>query len=184
MREIKKALRKELIERRKSMDILEKSSADRDIFDQLKAFIFDFDKVFTYASTEIEVNTRMLIDYCIESNIPVALPVCGDTELKFYYIRSKDELKAGRYNIDEPPTDHPAFADENTLCVVPALCADGEGLRLGYGKGYYDRFLKDFRGTSVIICYDSFRQTVPSEPHDKKADITIFNRKTVNNGRK
>ena len=184
MREIKNALRKELISRRKAMNISEKAAADKDIFEQLVELVDNAEAVFTYASTEIEVDTRRIIDYCLEKNIPVALPVSGDAELEFFYINSASELKKGRYGIDEPPQTLPAVSSERTLCIVPALCADGDGLRLGYGKGYYDRFLSDFSGTSVIICYDDFRREVPAEPHDRKADYTFFNRKTVNDGRK
>lgn len=176
MRELKKALRKELIEKRKLMNPPDKMAADIDIFEQLKSFADKASAVFTYASAPIEVDTRMLISYCIEKNIPVALPKSGDTELSFYYIEKPDDLKPGKFNIDEPPDEKPAFSDENTLCIVPALCADGEGYRLGYGRGYYDRFLRGFNGISVIICYSSFRMEVPTEPHDVKARFTLFNR--------
>ncbi|HCD69519.1 MAG TPA: 5-formyltetrahydrofolate cyclo-ligase [Ruminococcaceae bacterium] len=184
MREIKNALRKELISRRKAMNSSQKLAADIDIFEQIKELIDNSEAVFTYASTEIEVDTRRIIDYCLERNIPVALPVSGDEEIEFFYIGGTDKLKKGRYGIDEPPQTFPAAPSEQTLCIVPALCADGKGLRLGYGKGYYDRFLSRFPGKSVIICYDEFRREVPAETHDRKADYTFFNRKTVNNGRK
>ena len=176
MHELKKALRKELIEKRRAMNAAEKNAADIDIFEQLKAFADKASAVFTYASTSIEVDTRRLISYCIGKNIPTALPRSGDTELSFYYINTLKDLKPGRFNIDEPPDERPALFDENTLCVVPALCADGEGYRLGYGRGYYDRFLSGFNGTSVVICYSSFRMEVPTEPHDIRAKFTLFNR--------
>ena len=176
MCELKKALRKELIEKRRAMSEAEKRAADLDIFEQLKPFADKASAVFTYASTPIEVDTRMLISYCIENNIPTALPRSGDTELSFYYISSPDDLKQGRFNIDEPPDEKPAVSDENTLCVIPALCADGEGYRLGYGRGYYDRFLSCFNGISVIVCYSSFKLEVPTEPHDIKAQFTIFDK--------
>lgn len=159
------------------MDKAAKSAADEDIFGQLKPFIDKARAVFTYASTDIEVDTRRVIVYCLENAIPVALPVSGDTELSFFYINGAAELKKGRFGIDEPPTDRPATADENTLCIVPALCADGKGLRLGYGRGYYDRFLSGFAGRSVIICYRDFKMKVPAEPHDFKANFTIFDNK-------
>lgn len=176
MREVKKALRKELIARRKAMDPALKAAADIDIFEQLKPLTDKASAVFTYASTEIEVDTRRLIAYCLERDIPVALPVSGDEELVFYYIEKPGDLSRGRFNIDEPTQDMPAVPDNDTLCVIPALCADGDGYRLGYGRGYYDRFLSWFDGTGVIICYSSFKMTVPTEPHDIKANITIFNR--------
>lgn len=176
MRELKKMLRKELIERRKMMSDSEKNIADTDIFEQVKPFLDRASSVFTYASTSIEVDTRSIIDYCLQCSIPVALPVSGDEDIMFYYIKSTEELSKGRFNIDEPPEKFPAVADSDTLCIVPALCADGNGLRLGYGRGYYDRFLAHFIGKSVIICYKTFKREVPSEKHDIKAEFTIFNR--------
>lgn len=175
MRELKKALRRELTERRRALDITDKAAADEDIFRQLIPLIDNAGAVFTYASTEIEVDTRHVIKYCLDKKIPVALPISGDTDISFYYIKNISELKKGRFGIDEPPTEYPAFADFKTLCIVPALCADGEGLRLGYGRGYYDRYLSKFTGKSVIICYRSFKREVPAEPHDIKANFTIFN---------
>ena len=178
-RELKKTLRKELIEKRRAMDESYKKAADLDIFEQLKPFADKASAVFTYASAPIEVDTRKLIGYCIGKNIPIALPRSGDTELAFYYINNPYDLAPGRFNIDEPPADRPAFPDENTLCIVPALCADGEGYRLGYGRGYYDRFLEGFNGISIIICYSIFkmsRMEIPTEPHDVKALYTLFNR--------
>lgn len=176
MRELKSRLRRELIARRKAMNADEKSAADLDIFEQLKPFLNRASSVFTYASTMIEVDTRRIITYCLDRGIPTALPVSGEAELLFYYITGTDELIKGRYDIDEPPQLRPAAADRHTLCVVPALCADGNGLRLGYGKGYYDRFLSSFCGRSVILCYKNFKREVPAEPHDIRADFTIFNR--------
>lgn len=179
MREVKKALRKELIAKRKTMDPGLKNTADLDIFEQLKPLADMASMVLTYASTPIEVDTRRLIAYCLEIEIPVALPRSGDTELSFYLIKSINELTAGRFGIDEPPEDSPAVFDEKALCVVPALCADGNGFRLGYGRGYYDRFLSKFGGTSVIICYSNFKREVPTEPHDIKANLTIFDGSTI-----
>lgn len=176
MRELKQNLRKELISLRKAMNAEDKRKADEDIFGQVRPLLDKASAVFTYASTNIEVDTRRIIEYCLTRKIPTALPVSGESELSFYYIKSADELKPGRFNIDEPPLDFPAIADEKTICIVPALCADGNGARLGYGRGYYDRFLSGFPGTSVILCYKEFKRDVPVEPHDFKADFTIFNR--------
>lgn len=176
MREIKANLRRELIERRKAMSKAEKLAADKSIFSQLLPFLDNVSSVFCYASMEIEVDTRQIIAHCLSEKIPVALPVSGDTELLFYYIESTDELKNGRYGIDEPPKIRPALADEKTLCVVPALCADGNGFRLGYGKGYYDRFLRNFKGTSITICYKDFKREVPTEPFDMRTTFTVFDK--------
>ncbi len=175
MQEVKKALRKELIARRKAMSAQYKKLADESIFAQLKPLIDAADSVLTYVSTDIEVDTRRVLEYCFSIGKTVAVPVSGDTELSFYEIHGFDDLESGRFGIFEPCerlSEH--IGSTSSLCIVPALCADGDGLRLGYGRGYYDRYLSSFNGRSVIICYSDFRMQVPAEPHDKRADITIF----------
>ncbi|MBE6902470.1 MAG: 5-formyltetrahydrofolate cyclo-ligase [Ruminococcaceae bacterium] len=177
MQEVKRALRKQLIARRRGLDSVQKRLADESIFGQLKPLIMQADAVLTYVSTDIEVDTHRVLEFCFEQGIPVAVPVSGDSELDFYEIHGKDELSVGRFGIMEPIKREDIFVGgERSLCIVPALCADGEGLRLGYGRGYYDRFLSRFKGKSAIVCYSDFKMEVPSEPHDKKADMTIFDK--------
>jgi len=175
MNNAKGALRKELIARRREMPEGIRAAADSDIFRKIKPLLDKADDVFCYVSTDIEVSTRGIMEYCFRRNIPLFCPVSGDTELFFYRVNGFCGLARGRYGIFEPIyRDVPARGGAGTLCVVPALCADETGLRLGYGKGYYDRFLSGFEGKSVIICYRSFKLRVPAEPHDKRADIVIF----------
>lgn len=159
------------------MDAAAKATADESIFQQLTELLSGVDVVLTYVSTEIEVDTRRLLQYCFDNGIKVGVPVSGDSELDFYEICSFSELSDGRYGILEPVNrDKHIAVSQRSLCIVPALCADGNGYRLGYGKGYYDRFLGCFCGRSVIICYRDFKMAVPTEPHDKKADLTIFDK--------
>lgn len=172
--EEKKALRKALIQRRKEIPAEIKAQADRKIFESLKPLVENSSSVFTYVSTDIEVDTRMLLEWCFENGKPVASPVSGDHELTFYPLHSMLSLGAGRFGILEPiDRTEPAIPDEDSLCIVPALTCDRSGLRLGYGRGYYDRFLAGFPGRSVIICYSDFVGAVPAEPHDRRADAVV-----------
>lgn len=186
MREIKRALRKELIALRREMPEQYKKAADADIFRRIRPLADSADIVFTYVSTKIEVDTRRLLEYCFANGITAAVPVSGESELSFFPITDLSQLAEGRFGILEPVCrDKEILPTERSLCVVPALCADGSGLRLGYGRGYYDRYLADFPGRSAVICYRSFMREVPAEPHDRKADITIFDDiNGGNNGRK
>ena len=154
----KKTLRKELIQRRRSMSDDVKALADRRVFERLIPLL----------------DTKELLKWCFEHGKTSAVPVSGDSELTFYPIRSFDELSVGRFNIMEPvDRSSPAVPDKDSLCIVPALCCDRIGHRLGYGRGYYDRFLESFPGRSVIVCYSDFVMNVPTEPHDRKADEVI-----------
>jgi 5-formyltetrahydrofolate cyclo-ligase len=66
-------------------------------------------------------------------------------------------LEAGTYGINEPTKASPrASFTKNTICIVPALAFDKKGFRLGYGKGYYDRFLNNFEGISIGVAFDRF----------------------------
>lgn len=157
------------------MDLSLKNAADGRIFEKLVPIVKGSDFVFTYVSTDIEVDTKRLIAYCFDNGIRVAVPVSLECTLDFYEIHGFDDLAEGRYNILEPvKRDSVVRSTERSVCIVPALCADESGLRLGYGKGYYDRYLSDFKGKSVIICYSNFRMEVPAELHDRRADLVIF----------
>ncbi len=172
--ERKKQLRRELIQRRREIPVEARNEADERIFRKLLPYLDRCSGVFTYVSTEIEVDTRRLLSWCFGRGKPVAVPVSGDSELTFYTIGSFEELAEGRFHIQEPlDRSAPAVPDMDSLCIVPALLCDRSGLRLGYGRGYYDRFLAGFPGKSVVICYSGFVGEVPAEPHDRRADLVI-----------
>ena len=100
----------------------------------------------------------------------IAFPRCDTdtTTLRFYYLESGVRLVRGAYGIPEPPDGAPLCQPtEHSLCILPALTFDLSGARLGYGKGYYDRFLATFPGAAVGAVYSSLLvRRVPTEPHD------------------
>lgn len=135
------------------------------------------DMILTYASVEPEPDTLGVIHAAFVNGKKVAVPKCCDKNtMEFYFISSLDDLKEGKYGLKEPDTDKckKATPTEKSLCVVPALSFDAKGFRLGRGGGYYDRFLKDFKGKSVGLCYNSFlRLTLPTDPFDIPVDIIV-----------
>ena len=92
--------------------------------------------------------------------------------LTFCFVKSLDELTEGAYRIPEPPTDAPILREfSDALCIVPALAFDRRGFRLGYGKGYYDRFLSEFAGKSIGLCYSRLLcDALPTDEHDCSVD--------------
>lgn len=141
------------------------------------------DTVFTYYSVNSEVDTLKLIDYALKEGKKVALPRCSDDNgnMKFYFVDNTDScLSDGMFSLKEPNTDICAEAvyGKNNICVVPALAFDVQGFRLGYGKGYYDRFLSNFQGKSVGLCYDEcLCEKLPSDEYDQKVNIIITDKK-------
>ena len=139
------------------------------------------DVIFAYWATGSEVDTYDIIDKAFSDNKKVALPKCIDDKgyMEFYYISAFSDLVDGMYGIKEPPVEF--LADnftEKSLCLVPALSFDKKGYRLGYGKGYYDRFLEKFTGVSMGLCFEEcLCESLPVDRYDKKVDYIVTNEK-------
>ena len=115
-----------------------------------------------------EIGLIPIFNYARERGIDCAFPRCGKQagEMAFYYVESLDELEIGKYGIREPRADARIVTDfREALVFVPALAFDREGYRLGYGGGYYDRFLAAHPIASVGVTYEEL--LVDSLPRDK-----------------
>ena len=112
-----------------------------------------------YVSTPIEVDTKKLIEYALKDGKKVAVPKCinGTHKIYFYFINSFNDLEVAKFSLLEPKSDlcEKVVSFDNSICVVPGLAYDKSGHRLGYGKGYYDRFLSSYNGTKIGVCYCS-----------------------------
>ncbi len=156
---IKNKLRVEMKSMRKNMSIDYKNKLDDMILSNLlkcKEFL-KAKTILVYKSTNIEVGTDKIINYCLESGKSIALPRCfsGNT-MKFYFYDGKALLEKSSYGIYEPYENETLEVKyfNNTVCIVPALAFDCEGYRLGYGGGYYDRFLAAHEEIIPVgICY-------------------------------
>ncbi len=135
------------------------------------------DTIYAYYPIGSEVDVSGIITQAFIDNKKVALPKCLDKNgsMEFYYIDNLDGLNVGVYGIPEPSEERVARDySGNSLCLVPGLSFDVHGYRLGYGGGYYDRFLSRFTGISVGLCYEAcLVEELPVEPTDKKVDIII-----------
>lgn len=186
IRPIKTKLRKSAKEKRISMPETIKKTYDRKICNKLlNLWVVREAKAFLcYVSTPIEVDTRRFINVLLESGKKVAVPRCegGKSEMNFYYINSLEELRPGTFGVLEPAgvAEQKVVETENTVCVVPAFMFDENGYRLGYGKGYYDRYLSGYKGTTVGICYDeNIRKELFRGKYDKAVDMVLTERRII-----
>ena len=162
IREYKKRMRDICRKERKAMPADYREKLDESIFHR---FIQDDSYknnsiILAYVSTDIEVDTKRIIQYAIDDGKTVAVPLCypETKEMDFYVITSFDELIDGHYGIKEPDVSRCEKADvkSHTLCIVPGLCFDKLGYRIGYGGGYYDRFLPVHDTERIGLCYSDF----------------------------
>lgn len=137
-------------------------------------------QIYAYVSYNDEVDTENIIKTSLSFGKKVAVPKCINSigDMQFYYINSFEELKEGMYGILEPDEKICKKADDfsGALCIVPGVCFDMSNNRVGYGKGYYDRFLSRFRlyGVSAGLCFSPcLTKEIGASRHDEKVDIVF-----------
>jgi len=143
----------------------------------------DAETVFTYYSVGREVDTRRLINYAFEMGKKVALPISMEGGImEFADFRPEDMLRDGRYkNIPEPDAGAERLVPtERDVFIVPALCFDVDGYRLGQGGGYYDRYLARYSCRTVGLCRQRMlMQQVPRGPYDMKVSCFVTEEKVT-----
>lgn len=167
-------LRKELIEKRKKLNTKDLSSLICEKIMAQEEYI-NAKNIFAYYPKSFEVDITPLFK---NGSKKWFLPKTIGLDLKFYKYKLGDELIKGDFEVYEPVFNKQTSVIPD-LIIVPALSVDKNNYRLGYGKGYYDRFLTKLKGknlcppTLVPIFSELIVETLPIESHDKKIDIVI-----------
>lgn len=181
----KKTQRNRLSKIRNSLTVAERTDKSREIIRRLRDCepYRSAKVVLTYVSFGSEVETREFLQRIIADGKTAAVPVCDTKtcEIKAYAVRDAGDLGAGAYGILEPEPEKirtgvvpPVGKSEIDLVVLPGLGFDRSGYRLGYGKGYYDRFLDGFGGCSAGLCFDCcVADRICRDGHDLPADYVI-----------
>ena len=132
--------------------------------------------ILTYVSLKEEVDTIELIKYSLNIGKQVAVPKCEGNDIVFYYINNLEDLKEGNFGILEPKTNETVNDFENSICIVPGIAFDKENNRIGYGKGFYDRFLKNYKGVKIGLTYKEYIcDKIDVDDNDVKMDKIIKN---------
>lgn len=133
------------------------------------------EQVLIFASTGTEFDTSLIADECRKTGKRLFYPKCTDKNgrMTFYLVSDADDLECGMYKIFEPKSNLPEYAFENgDIILVPALSVDKNFMRIGYGKGYYDRFLQNFQGVSICPCYkEMMTRELPTDEFDIQVDV-------------
>lgn len=143
---------------------------------QIEEFV-NADTVLLYYPTKNEISPLPIFEICLKMGKTVAFPVCQkeSTTLMFKKVTSLDMFSPSSFGIFEPNEEcEIIIPTEKTICITPALLFSKKGHRLGYGKGYYDRFLKDFNGIAVGFSYsDCVLDFIPHDTYDIPLDMII-----------
>ncbi len=153
----KKQLRKEIRQRKQAMteeEIREKSQILGEKFLQSQAYK-QAKTIYGYLPYNQEVRTEPILLQALRDGKRVAVPkIFGDT-MEFIYLEDLSQVAPGYAGIPEPVLDTPIARDKTALVLMPGLAFDAQGHRIGYGGGYYDKYLAQEPGhPTVALCYD------------------------------
>lgn len=160
----KKQARKAMITKRFSYDeetLLAYSAQINETLEQLESFQ-KARKIAVYVSYKHEVDTRKLIDKHFSDKEIYVPRIDQDDRMRFYKIDSWDDLAPGFFGVDEPQTNKEL--DEADVIIVPLLLFDHNHNRVGYGKGYYDYYMKNSHALKIGVAY-SFQEIEDTQPH-------------------
>ncbi len=182
IRKQKDDIRAEYSARRAAMDPELKRRRDEAICRAAVSLVsFRFaEYVLLYAATPNEIDVFGIAREALARQKKIAFPRCDKEThtMRYHIVSSLDELAPDSYGLLEPPPDAPVYDPQtekgSAVCFVPGLVYDRAGYRLGYGKGFYDRYLSRFSGCTLGVVYsDYILPVVPRGRYDVSVDILL-----------
>jgi 5-formyltetrahydrofolate cyclo-ligase len=167
---LKKEIRKKVLADRDSMPPSQRSAKSREIEERLFT-LPEFKSarvIMFFASFRSEVDTIPMIRRALASGKRVLLPKVKGRELELFEIKNFDkDVSPGAWGIPEPRESAPVGLDAIDVIVVPGAAFDEQGNRLGYGAGFYDKLLSEFKRLTIAVAFDSqIVSAVPAAAHD------------------
>ena len=169
----KKQLRREIREKKRAMseaEIQEKSRRLGELFADSQLYR-SAKTIYGYLPYNQEVRTVPMLERAMADGKRVAVPKVYGDEMKFIYLDDLSAVEKGYAGIPEAVADTPVADDETALVLMPGLAFDRDGHRIGYGGGFYDKFLaQEPNHPTLALCYDF--QMLP-ELHTEEFDIPV-----------
>lgn len=132
--------------------------------------------IYGYLPYNQEVRTVPMLRQALADGKRVAVPKVYGEEMKFIYLEDLTQVAKGYAGIPEPIADGPVAQDETALVLMPGLAFDPQGHRIGYGGGFYDKFLAaEPSHPTLALCY-AFQMLphLETEPHDIAVDTVLW----------
>ena len=174
----KKELRAMIREKKRAMtpaEIENKSAELGRLLRQTEAYR-DAKTIYGYLPDNQEVRTPPMLEQALADGQRIAVPKCYGDEMRFIFMEDLSLVEKGYANIPEPVTDGPIADDETALVLMPGLAFDREGHRIGYGGGFYDKFLAAEPGhPTLALCYDfQMMDHLETEEFDIPVDTVLW----------
>ena len=174
----KKELRRQIREQKRAMteeQIVSASERLGELFlacDQYK----NAKTIYGYLPYNQEVRTVPMLEQAMKDGKRVAVPKCYGDEMRFIYMDDLSKVEKGYANIPEPIADDPVADDKTALVLMPGMAFTTDGKRMGYGGGFYDKFLAaEPNHPTVALCYGfQMVEDLPTEDYDIPVDCVLW----------
>lgn len=173
----KKELRRQMLAWRQRLteeEVTEKSGIICSRLKEHNVFLSS-DNICLYMPVKNEVNVTLLFDEVWKKEKRIWLPRVSGDKMQFYSYDRDTALLSGRYDIREPDSTTELISGDGTLVIMPGAVFSRTCQRIGYGGGYYDRYLEENpRCHTMAVCYEfQILEDIPSEPHDIRPELIV-----------
>ena len=174
----KQELRRAIREQKRAMteeEIVERSNALAEKFYNTPAYQAA-STIYGYLPYNQEVRTVPMLQRALNEGKRVAVPKVYGEEMRFIYLEDLTQVSKGYAGIPEPIADAPVAEDKQALVLMPGLAFDPQGHRIGYGGGFYDKFLaKEPHHPTLALCYEFQMQAhLDTEEFDIPVDTVLW----------
>lgn len=174
----KKELRRTIREKKRAMteDEIESRSAKLAQLLYASEAYRNAKTIYGYLPYNQEVRTVPMLEQALRDGKRVAVPKVFGDEMKFLYLEDLTKVAKGYAGIPEPIADEPEARDNSALVLMPGLAFDPQGHRIGYGGGFYDKFLSaEPNHPTLALCYDfQLLPELETEEHDIPVDTVLW----------
>lgn len=179
----KKEIRNQILGIRKGLQQDEVINVSKAICSRItkQGYLNDISDICLYMPIKNEIDLADLVSICREQQINIWLPRIINHTMDFYKYDETTKLIEGAYHILEPDNEDVLSPNEHTLIIVPGSVFSFNGDRIGYGGGYYDRYMVQYPiCTYLAVCYDfQILPEIPCEEHDQKPDIILSEQRII-----
>ena len=176
----KTALRRQIREQKRAMTQEQIVSASCDLGEQFAAceLYQQAMTIYGYLPYNQEVRTVPMLERALREGKRVAVPKVYGDEMKFIYLKDLTQVETGYAGIPEPVADEPVADDPAALVLMPGLAFDPQGHRIGYGGGFYDKFLAaEPNHPTVALCYGfQMLEALETQDHDIPVDLVLWSK--------
>lgn len=174
--QIKSELRRTLLAERERIPLKRREYCSREI--SKRVFSIDevkrSDTILCFVGKELEISTTSIFETAFNEGRAIAAPVCVGEDMAFRCIKGFEDLEMGSFSVREPKKYcERAVVTEESVCITPGLCYNDGGFRIGYGKGYYDRFFEKNKCVKIGVCMEEFIRDFIPDINDIAADIIV-----------